>query len=70
MKEHFKQWEDRAEDSYLRKHAVQYHNGGIFDIDVKIILPIWKANVKNNIGSGTPISISPSSIAASEEDLN
>jgi hypothetical protein len=37
MKEHFKQWEDGAEDSYLRKHAVQYHNGGRFEVDVKII---------------------------------
>ena len=37
MKEHFKQWEDGAEDSYLRKHAVEYHNGGRFEVDVKIV---------------------------------
>ena len=37
MKEHFKEWEDEAEDSYLMKHAVQYHQGETFGVDVKII---------------------------------
>ena len=37
MKEHFGQWEEGAEDSYLRKHAVQYHNGGTFEVDVRLL---------------------------------
>ena len=36
-KEHIAKWEAKAEDSYLHKHAVQYHNGGTFNIDVKIL---------------------------------
>lgn len=37
MKEHFGQWEEGAEDSYLRKHGVQYHNGGTFEVDVRLL---------------------------------
>ena len=37
MKEHFEQWENGGEYSYLRKHAEQYHNEGRFEVDVKII---------------------------------
>ena len=36
-KEHIEKWEAQAEDSYLQKHALQYHNGGTFNIDVKIL---------------------------------
>ena len=36
-KEHIEKWEAKADDSYLHKHAVQYHNGGTFNIDVKIM---------------------------------
>ena len=37
MKEHFKEWEDRSEDSYLQKHAMEYHQGETFSVDVKIM---------------------------------
>ena len=37
MKEHFHKWETKAEDSYLHKHAIEYHNGGTFHIDVRLI---------------------------------
>ena len=36
-KEHIEKWEAKADDSYLHKHAVQYHNGGTFNINVKIL---------------------------------
>ena len=36
-KEHIEKWEAHATDSYLHKHALQYHNGGTFNIDVKIL---------------------------------
>ena len=35
--EHIEKWEAKAEDSYLHKHAVQYHNGGTSNINVKIL---------------------------------
>ena len=31
------EWADKSEDSYLYKHAVQYHNGETFGVDVKIL---------------------------------
>ena len=37
MKEHLQKWEAKAEDSYLQKHAIQYHGGGTFDIDVRLM---------------------------------
>ena len=37
MKEHFKEWEDRSADSYLQKHALQYHGGETFGVDIKIL---------------------------------
>ena len=36
-KEHIEKWEAQAEDSYLQKHPLQYHNAGAFNIDVKIL---------------------------------
>ena len=36
-KEHIEKWEAKADDSYLHKHAVQYHNGESFNIDIKIL---------------------------------
>ena len=36
-KEHIEKWEAKADDSYLHKHAVQYHNGETFNINVKIL---------------------------------
>ena len=37
MKEHFREWGQKSEDSYLHKHGVQYHNGEAFEVNVKII---------------------------------
>ena len=37
MVEHFKQWADKSEESCLWKHAVEYHNGGTFEVDVRIL---------------------------------
>jgi hypothetical protein len=37
MKEHFKEWQDKSADSYLHKHALQYHNGETFGVDVRIM---------------------------------
>ncbi len=37
MKEHFTKWQNEAEDSPLHKHSLECHNGGLFDIDVKIL---------------------------------
>ena len=36
-KEHIKIWAAKAEDSYLHKHAVEYHNGGTYNISIKIL---------------------------------
>ena len=36
-KEHIRKWEAKAEDSYLHKHAVEYHNGGTYNINIKIL---------------------------------
>ena len=40
-KEYIKKGEAKAEDSYLHKHAVQYHNGGTFNIDIKILVQCY-----------------------------
>ena len=37
MKEHIEKWEAKADDSYLQKHAIQYHSGRTFDIDVRLM---------------------------------
>ena len=37
MKEHFRGWEQGVDDSYLRKHSVEYHNGHAFEVDVRIL---------------------------------
>ena len=37
MKEHFKEWEKKSQDSYSHKHSLQYHNGEVFSVDVSII---------------------------------
>jgi hypothetical protein len=37
MKEHFKEWQDKSADSYLHKHALQYHSGETFGVDVRIM---------------------------------
>ena len=37
VKEHFKKWLEKAEDSYLHKHSIECHNGGTFNIDVRIL---------------------------------
>ena len=34
MKEHIRDWENKA---HLQKHAVKCHDGGTFDIDVRIM---------------------------------
>ena len=36
MKEHFKEWDRKSDDSYLHKHSQQYHNGETFSVDVKV----------------------------------
>ena len=37
MKEHFKKWDDKVEDSALYKHSVQCHGGEKFGVGVKVI---------------------------------
>ena len=36
-KEHFKKWEDKAEDSVLYKHSVECHGGEKFQVGMKIL---------------------------------
>ena len=37
MKEHFQKWLTKADDSYLHKHATQYHDGESFNVDVRLM---------------------------------
>ena len=35
--EHFKNWEEKAEDTVLHKHSLQCHNGDDFEVNVRIL---------------------------------
>ena len=44
MKEHFRKWQDKSVDSYLHKHALQYHGGESFGVDKIIAQGYGKPN--------------------------
>ena len=37
MKEHFDRWENESEDSVLHRHGNQCHDGGTFEVGVKVL---------------------------------
>ena len=37
MKEHFNRWENESEDSVLHRHGNQCHDGGTFEVGVKVL---------------------------------
>ena len=42
MKEHFKKWGERTEDSVLHKHSMECHDGGEFEVGVKVLASCYR----------------------------
>ena len=43
MKEHIRNWEMKEDDSCLHKHSLECHEGGVFQLDLKLVARCYGA---------------------------